>query len=194
MHAGKSVRQKRGREQLAACARRALVAAAVLLLAAVAGFLMARKSTPAASPDARRLVVDNPLFWGGGFLAMRQFDFSPDGQRIVFAGQKGLSIWDAKTSITRPLPLPTFGTFQKGPSTNQWRVPGGPAALARWAPDSQHFIFQALKVFRGSPGELIRVWTLFLVNADTDEFRQIGPELPDDEHPMDLCWLPDGKR
>ncbi|MSU63144.1 MAG: serine/threonine-protein kinase [Pedosphaera sp.] len=189
LQAGKSVRQKRGRERLAGYARRAVAVAAVLLLAGVAGFLIARKPAPAANPDARRLMVDptaNPFFRGF------QFDFSPDGQRILFAGMKGLSIWDAKTEVNRLFPLPGFVAFSPH-VTNQWLVPNADGALPRWAPDSQRFVFQAMKKVGGTPNEPTWAWALFLVNADTAEFRQIGPELPDEQQMRNLCWLPDGK-
>lgn len=192
---GKSVRQKRSRERLTGYAQTAGIAVLVLFAAGLAGFLMAWKPGTAVHLESRRLIVDqsrNRFFLvPRGFSVGRQYDYSRSGQRIVMAGMKGLSLWEAKTEVNRLLYLP--GIAASSPRlTNQWMVPNAHGALPRWAPDNQHFIFQALKTIGGVPDEPVQVWALFLVNPDTDEVRAIGPELAGDERLIDLCWMPDG--
>ncbi len=121
LQAGKSVKQKRSRERLLANTRRILSMAALVFVVGVAGFLLARKPASVGKPDARRLNLEdtvNPGFWSGRGGGSRQFDFSSDGQRIVFAGMKGLSIWDARTSVNRLFSLHGFEAFSAG-ATNR---------------------------------------------------------------------------
>lgn len=193
---GKSVRQKRNRERLSSYAQNALIAVFILSAAGLAGFLMAWKPASTVSLESRRLIVNrspNPFFLvPRGFSVGRQYDYSADGQRIVMAGMKGLSIWNAKTEVNQLLFLP--GIAASSPRlTNQWMVPNAHGALPRWAADGERFLFQALKTVGGVPSEPEHVWGLFLVNVDTAEVRAIGPELPADERLIDLCWLPDGE-
>ncbi|MBI2926122.1 MAG: serine/threonine-protein kinase [Verrucomicrobia bacterium] len=178
LQAGKSVKRRRSRERLVAGARRAVVVVALTLVVALGGFLVARKPVRIANVAPRQLRPDNAAFWRTEEL-LRWFDFSPDGDRIVFGGEKGLSIWDEKTSITRPLALRGIEGWRPGPRP-------------RWAPDGRHFVVQASKKIGGTPEEPIHTSALFLTDPETGEARQVGPEFPAGEGPGELCWLPDG--
>ncbi|MSU36887.1 MAG: hypothetical protein EXS36_17680 [Pedosphaera sp.] len=104
---------------------------------------------------------------------------------MVFSRIGAVSIWEAKTRITRRLELVRIGDWKP--------ANGGLIALARWAPDSRRFVFQAQRVIGGTEEEPILVYVFFLVNTDTGETRQIGAGFPEAEKVNDLCWRPDGE-
>ncbi|MBI4325593.1 MAG: PD40 domain-containing protein, partial [Chloroflexi bacterium] len=140
-------------------------------------------------PEASRhlpvpLAMDGAEFWRVPFMP-RQFDFSPDGERIVFAGTNLISIWERKTRTNRRLELRGMG---------DWKIAGvrGAIAMPRWAPDSRQFVYQAVKSVGGSVDGPILAYALLLVNADTGAAKQIGPDLPEPERATGVCWRPDG--
>lgn len=189
LQAGKSVKQKRSRERFWATAQKTAAFVAMALLVAGIGYWVAWKPAPGASVIPRRLPIDKPRLVAGP--RVRTFDVSADGERVVFAGENGLSVWDAGTSIIRPLKLKGFGTLQT-PENGNWLVPLH-SVCARWAADDRHIVFQAVKKIGGTREEPIRSRALFQVDLETGEAIPIGAELPDEERVEDLCWLPDGK-
>ncbi|MBI2924962.1 MAG: serine/threonine-protein kinase [Verrucomicrobia bacterium] len=184
LRAGKSLQQVRRRERRWAGARKVAVAVALagVLLAALSSWWTPPREANRHLPV--RLAVEDARFWRVPFMP-RQFDFSPDGERIVFSGVNLISIWEAKTRITRRLELVGIGDWKP--------AGGGTTALARWAPDSRRFVFQAQKRVGGTVDDPILVYTFFVVNADMGEARQIGPDLLEAERANDLCWRPDGE-
>ena len=184
LRAGKSLQQVRRRERRWAGARKGVAAVAVgaVLVMLLAPWWQRPRGTSRQLPA--RLVVDDARFWRVPFMP-RQFDFSPDGERIVFSGVNLISIWEAKTRITRRLELVGIGDWKP--------AGGGTIALARWAPDSRRFMFQAQKQIGGTVDEPILIYAFFVVNSDTGEARQIGPDLLEAERANDLCWRPDGE-
>ncbi len=183
---GKSVVARHTRQRLLVAARRFATVASLVFVVAASGYLVAHKPGRIATLTPRQLVPDKPVFWQS-LAPWRRFDFSPNGDRIVSAGPNTnkLFLWDQKTSINRPLALRGIDRWNIAVAVN-WPAP-------RWAPDGQHFIFQAAKKISGTAEGPVHVFALFLANADTGEARQIGPELALNERVRDVCWLPDGK-
>lgn len=183
LHAGKSIQQVRRRERHWATARKVVAGSSIAIALAALFFTTWIRSPEVSRHLPVRLAVDDARFWRRPWL--RQFDFSPDGERIVFSRVGAVSTWEAKTRITRRLELVGIGDWKP--------AGGGTTALARWAPDSRRFVFQAQKQVGGTVDEPIRVYAFFVVNADTGEVRQIGSDLPEAERANDLCWRPDGQ-
>lgn len=185
LRAGKSLQQIRRRERHWRSARKLAIAAAVLAL--LGGLIWnARRGIPAATrPLPDRLAVDGATFWRLPFFP-RQFDFSPDGERIVFGATNQISIWERTTRITRRLELRDQG---------QWKIAGvrGAVSMPRWAPDSRRFMFQAVRTIGGTPDDPVLNFAFMLVDAQTGEMRQIGSEMPEAERADELCWRPDGR-
>lgn len=185
LESGKSLRGARRRQRHWAFARRVAAGAAL-----AAGLLALVDSRRAPSRDGSRhlpipLAVDGAEFWRGPFMP-RQFDFSPDGERIVFAGKNLISIWEQKTRMTRRLELRGM---------KDWKIAGAYGALAmpRWAPNSRQFVFQAVKTLNGSWQTPELAYGLLLVNSESGEISQIGPDLQESERAADICWRPDGE-
>lgn len=191
LQSGKSLTRKRSRERLAAGLRRFAIIGGLFAFAGLAGFVVARRSTRPNTSEPEPIPVHHPEFWSESwFLPIRRFDCSPDGRRILFCGKDGFSIWDRTTTVTRPVEFAGLGTFKQPAAASGWQVRAGSAA-PRWAPDSQHFVFQAFKAGAGQTSKP-ETWALFLGNAERGAMEQIGPELPAGEHAKDICWFPDG--
>ena len=185
IRAGRSLLQVRRRERRWVTARTLGVTAALVvgLVVLVASWWPIPRAPFAHMPTT--LAVDGAEFWRAHFTA-RQFDISPDAERIVFAGTNQITIWERRTRTTRRLELQGMG---------DWRLAGvrGALTMPRWAPDSRQFMLQTIRTVSGTPGNPVLAYTLMLVDAGTGEAKQIGTEVPEDERALDLCWRPDGK-
>ena len=135
--------------------------------------------------------------WAPSFPA--DFDFSPDGERLVFQArldgdfqrgvsfsddlgywkmsrQLGLFVTDRTGSLVRPL------VRDWGP----WRFP----ASARWSPSGEMICYLAATNVVGESGRPEEVRAIFVIPGEGGEQRQIGPHLP--ASTGQVFWSPGG--
>jgi len=122
-----------------------------------------------------RLVLDDETPRMDWFTS--QFDFSPNGKRVVFQNQgedRGkLYVADETGTLIKPL-LDDWGSWKE-------------AYYPRWSPDGQLIAYCARKV---TGSELDNA--LFVISPDGGTPRQIGPALGK-SGVRSLCWTPDSQ-
>lgn len=184
LHAGNSLQQVRRRQRRRASLGKAAMAGVLVGIVVWLSAPWREKPREIGRQLPVTLAVNGAEYWRIPFMA-RQFDFSPDGERIVFAGTNKVSIWERTTGITRRLKLT---------GATNWLVAGvdGAISMPRWAPDGRQFVFQGVRKIGGTVSDPVLIWAILLVNAETGETRQVGPNLSKDELARDLCWRPQG--
>lgn len=115
----------------------------------------------------------------------RQYDFSPNGEQIVYQGKDGIYVSDATGTLRRQL-------VAQGDGPNDWFVVFPKVGQARWSPDGKQIAYFAGN--RRPPGDDPNdlIWTIFVIDAEGGAPRQLVDHL-DPEPYGGLCWTPDGK-
>jgi Tol biopolymer transport system component len=127
-----------------------------------------------------------------------EFTFSPDGTRLAFV--RGLPTGnDDEETVIAVLDLATGAVIELdsthilnpylGDPCGYFCGPGVNRAPS-WSPDGSQLVFTRQGV--GTPGEPhpFGEKDLYVVNADGSNFRQLP--IPDEIHPIDARWSPDG--
>lgn len=127
-----------------------------------------------------RLVLDDETPEMDWFIS--QFDFSPNGDRVVFRGRGEdsgkLYIADETGTLIRPL-------------LDDWGAWNG-ASCPRWSPDGQLIAYCAWREMVSDSG-VSREYALFVANPDGGATLRIEPAL-DKAGIRSLCWTPDSHR
>lgn len=104
------------------------------------------------------------------------FEFSPSGDRIVFASENKLYIADHTATVIRPILE----------DLEPWENP----VWLRWSPDGELIAFVAMREITLEHGN-DAVAAIFVVNPDGGAPRQIGPER--NERIRWISWTPESK-
>lgn len=127
-----------------------------------------------------------------------EFSFSPDGTRLAFVRglptdnddeETVIAILDLTTGAVIELDSTHIVNPYLGDPCGYFCGPGVNRAPS-WSPDSSRLVFTRQGV--GTPGEPhpFGEKDLYVVDADGSNFRQLP--IPDEIHPLDARWSPDG--
>jgi len=147
---------------------------------------------------------DEVLLWSAEVeranLQGGQYDFSPDGERLVFrAARRGglenrrwnwahLYISDRTGTVIRPL-FPDQGSVLRGLHAARWSPRGDLIAFAAMQADQMDAV-SSVEESNHIP------WAIFVISPDGGAPRQVGPDFETLTHAelglLDLSWTPDG--
>jgi len=120
-----------------------------------------------------RLVLDEQI----AGMPVGEYDFSPNGDRIVFESQDNLYITDQTATKIQPL-LADLG---------EWERVGRPS----WSPDGR-LIAYSLSREPPPDSNAVIISAVFVLNPDSGTPRQIGP-YETKQRITSICWTPDGR-
>jgi Tol biopolymer transport system component len=135
-----------------------------------------------AGPSYRIAIDDMPKN-----LAMwnQHYNFSPDGEQIVYRSKGGLYVSDASGTLRRLL-------VADNESQEEWSENYVKPVEPRWSPDGKQIAFLASKPKSPGDDSEDQISAAFLIDAEGGEARQLTGEL--DPCPYrGFWWAPDGK-
>jgi Tol biopolymer transport system component len=121
-----------------------------------------------------RLVFDDQMVG----MVVNSSDFSPSGDRIVFASQSKIYIADRTGTVIRPI------LEDAGP----WKY----ISALQWSPDGRLIAYRAIKDPASYP-DTRATYAFFVISANGGTPRQVGPELTTGWMRNRLYWTPDGQ-
>ncbi len=115
-------------------------------------------------------------------LSKRQFDMSPDGEKIVYQGKEGLYVSDNTGTLRQRI-------VAHNPDRTKWQTIWPHVGYPRWSPDGKRIAYVTGKRSASDPDKYI--YTMAIVRPDGKEHRVLAPEL-NSYFQRGFCWLPDG--
>lgn len=136
-----------------------------------------------AGPTYRIAIDDMPL---NHAMWSRQYNFSPDGNQIVYRSDGNLYISDASGTLRRLL-VASSGSHE------EWSVDNAHAGQPRWSPDGKQIAYLVSKLRPTGDDQEDWIHTVFLTNAEGGEARQLTQELDPSPFRGFFWWAPDGR-